>query len=103
MYVLLVEECEPQLTKAQQKEYFAKLEKDYNNIKKALEVCASNGTPEFISYALRITGNSFFFKKMFLLIVYKGSLYRFWFVTGRQHEGYSIIFSPRLLLLLLFG
>jgi len=56
-YVLLAEECEPQLTKAQQKEYFAKLEAEYKQIKRALEKCAADGTSENISYALRIIGN----------------------------------------------
>eukprot|EP00026_Physarum_polycephalum_P003602 Phypoly_transcript_03615.p1 GENE.Phypoly_transcript_03615~~Phypoly_transcript_03615.p1 ORF type:complete len:506 (-),score=93.04 Phypoly_transcript_03615:183-1700(-) len=73
-YVLLAEECEPQLTTSLQKQYFAKLEKEYKRIKRALEQCAASGTSEHVSYALRIIG----------------SMYRFWFVTGRQHEGYNI-------------
>ena len=55
-YVLLAEECEPELIKAHQKEYFATLEKEYKQIKRALATCAAAATSEYISYALRIIG-----------------------------------------------
>lgn len=89
-YVALVEECEPQLTKARQKDYFAKLEKDYSKIKRALEQCIAIGTDEYISFALRITGTLLLMQCGFILI-FLGGIYRFWFVTGRQQEGYSIL------------
>lgn len=57
--VLFCEECEPHLTKANQKEYFAKLEHQYKHISKAIQLCLDLGTSdEFLCYGLRIIGTS---------------------------------------------
>lgn len=58
--VLFCEECEPHLTKSNQKEYFARLEKQYKHIQRAIQLSANIGTSEFISYGLRIIGNPHF-------------------------------------------
>lgn len=54
--VKLVEECEPHLTKEDQRLYFQRLENEYPNICRVLTYCTQQSTDDNVSYALQLIG-----------------------------------------------